>query len=49
MKVKAKFTGFDLTEGKEYDVVGETENYWVVCCDDGKVYYRDKCFFEEAK
>lgn len=46
MNVKAKFTGFDLTEGEEYEVVSETESYWAVRCDDGKVYYRDKDFFE---
>lgn len=46
-KVTSKVTGFGLTEGKEYYVYGESESYWVVRCNDGKIYYRDKAFFEE--
>lgn len=45
MKVKALFTGFDLTKGKVYDVIFEYDTVYELKCDTG-TYCRDKGFFE---
>lgn len=45
MKVRALFTGFDLTEGKIYDVIYEYDTVYELQCDNGR-YCRDKGFFE---
>ena len=45
MKVVALFTGFDLTEGKIYDVDFEYESVYELKCDTG-TYCRNKNFFE---
>lgn len=45
MKVKALFTGFDLTEGKIYDVGFEYDTVYELKCDTG-TYCRNKNFFE---
>lgn len=45
MKVKAKFTGFDLTEDKVYDVIFEYDTVYELQCDTG-TYCRNKDFFE---
>ncbi len=48
MKVKALFTGFDLTENKIYDVIYEYDTVYELRCDSG-VYCRPKEFFEVVK
>lgn len=45
MKVRALFSGFDLTEGKIYDVIYEYDTVYELECDTG-IYCRDKGFFE---
>ncbi len=45
MKVKALFTGFNLTEGKIYDVIFEYDTCYELKCDDG-IYCRYKGYFE---
>ena len=45
MKVKALFTGGDLTEGKIYDVIFEYDTVYELHCDTG-IYCRPKTFFE---
>lgn len=45
MKVKALGTGFDLTEGKEYEVIHEYDTVYELKCDTG-TYCRPKDFFE---
>lgn len=45
MKIKAKFTGADLTEGKVYDVIHEYATVYELQCDTG-TYCRNKNFFE---
>jgi hypothetical protein len=44
MKVKATFTGFDLTEDKIYEVKFEYETVYELKCDTG-MYCRPKGFF----
>lgn len=46
MKVKAKFTGFNLTKDKEYDVIFEYDTVYELICDEGKIFCRNKEFFE---
>jgi hypothetical protein len=46
MIVKAKFTGFGLTEGKEYEVLFEHDTVYELVCDNGGTYCRNKDFFE---
>lgn len=46
MRVRALFTGFELTKDKVYNVKSESETNYVIEGDDGKVYYRYKGFFE---
>lgn len=45
VKVKALFTGCDLTEGKIYDVIFEYDTVYELQCDTGQ-YCRPKTFFE---
>lgn len=45
LKVKALFTGFDLTEGRVYDVIFEYGTVYELQCDSG-IYCRAKEFFE---
>jgi len=45
MKVKALFTGYNLTENKVYTVECEYDTVYELKCDDG-VYCRNKNFFE---
>lgn len=45
MKVKSLFTGFNLTEGKVYEVIFEYDTVYELKCDDG-TYCRNKDFFE---
>lgn len=45
MKVKALFSGFDITEGKIYDVISEYDTVYKLKCDTG-TYCRNKDFFE---
>ncbi len=45
MKVKALVSGFDLTEGKIYDVIFEYDTVYELECDTG-TYCRPKSFFE---
>lgn len=45
MKVKALFTGFDLTEEKIYEVIYEYDTVYELRCDTG-IYCRNKEFFE---
>ncbi len=45
MKVRALFTGCDLTEGKIYDVIFEYDTVYELQCDTGQ-YCRPKTFFE---
>lgn len=45
MKVRALFTGFDLTEGKIYEVIFEYDTVYELQCDTG-IYCRNKNFFE---
>lgn len=45
MKVKALFTGFNLTKDKVYEVISEYDTVYELQCDDGR-YCRDKNFFE---
>jgi len=49
MKVKAKFTGVNLTKDKEYNVIFEYDTVYELTCDEGKVFCRDKAFFEIVK
>jgi hypothetical protein len=46
MKVRALFTGCNLTEGKEYDVIFEYDTVYKLICDEGKQFCRNKEFFE---
>lgn len=48
MKVKALYTGFDLTENKIYDVIYEYDTVYELRCDSG-VYCRPKEFFEVVR
>ena len=48
MKVKSLITGFDLTEGKIYDVIFEYDTVYELKCDTG-IYCRNKYFFEIVK
>jgi hypothetical protein len=48
MKVKALFTGCDLTENKIYEVLFEYDTVYELRCDTG-VYCRNKEFFEIVK
>lgn len=45
VKVRALFTGCDLTEGKIYDVIFEYDTVYELQCDTGQ-YCRPKTFFE---
>ena len=45
MKVKALVSGFDLTEGKIYDVIFEYDTVYELKCDTA-TYCRPKTFFE---
>ena len=45
MKVKALFTGFDLTKGKIYEVIFEYDTVYELQCDSGR-YCRFKEFFQ---
>lgn len=45
MKVKALFSGFDLTEGKIYNVISEYDTVYALKCDTG-TYCRNKNFFK---
>lgn len=45
MKVKATFSGFDLTEGKIYEVIFEYDTVYDLRCDTGR-YCRDKGYFD---
>lgn len=45
MRVRALFTGFDLTEGKVYEVINEYDTVYELNCDSG-CYCRAKEFFE---
>ena len=44
MKVKSLVSGFDLTEGKEYEVIFEYDTVYELKCDTGQ-YCRPKEFF----
>lgn len=46
MKVKAKFTGFNLTKDKIYDVIFEYDTVYELKCDADKIFCRNKDFFE---
>lgn len=46
MLVKALFTGFNLTKGKEYRVIFEYDSVYELMCDDNRIYCRSKTFFE---
>lgn len=48
MKVKALVSGFDLTEGKIYDVIFEHDTVYELECDTA-TYCRSKTFFEVVK
>lgn len=48
MKIKSLITGFELTEGKVYDVLFEYDTFYELECDDGNVYCRNKNFFSVA-
>jgi len=48
MKVKALFTGFDLTKDKVYDVIFEYDTVYELQCDTG-IYCRNKDFFQVVK
>jgi len=45
MKLKANFTGFNLTKDKVYDVIFEYDTVYELKCDTG-TYCRNKDFFE---
>lgn len=45
LKVRAKSTGYDLTEGKIYTVDMEYDSVYELRCDTG-TYCRNKDFFE---
>ena len=45
MKVKSLITGYDLTEGKIYEVIFEHVTVYELQCDTG-IYCRNKDFFE---
>lgn len=45
MKVKALFTGCNLTKDKIYEVIFEYDTVYELQCDDG-IYCRNKNFFE---
>ena len=45
VKIRALFTGCDLTEGKIYDVIFEYDTVYELKCDTGQ-YCRPKTFFE---
>ena len=45
MKVKSLISGFDLTEGKIYEVIFEYDTVYELKCDTG-TYCRNKNFFE---
>jgi hypothetical protein len=49
MVVKSVVTGFELTKDKEYEVIFEYDAVYELRCDDGKVYCRNKDFFEIMK
>ena len=49
MKVKAKFTGFNLTKDKVYDVIFEYDTVYELVCDEEKVFCRNKEFFKVIK
>jgi hypothetical protein len=46
MIVEAKFTGFELTAGKQYEVIFEYDTVYELVCDNGGIYCRNKGFFE---
>ena len=46
--VRALFTGYDLTEGKHYEVKYEYDTVYELMCDN-YVYCRPKGFFEEVE
>ncbi|WP_297419135.1 hypothetical protein [Clostridium sp.] len=46
MKIKSLISGFELTEGKIYEVIFEYTTVYEIKCDDGKIYCRNKDFFE---
>lgn len=48
MKVRALFTGFDLTKNKVYTVDYEYDTVYELKCDTG-IYCRNKDFFEIAE
>ncbi|MGD9381582.1 MAG: hypothetical protein PVI03_03985 [Candidatus Thorarchaeota archaeon] len=37
-----------LTEGKVYNVLGSHGGYYIMICDDGKEYTKDKTRFEKV-
>lgn len=45
LKVRSLISGFDLTEGKVYEVIFEYDTVYELRCDTG-VYCRNKNFFE---
>jgi hypothetical protein len=45
-KVKAKFTGFNLTKDTIYDVISEYDTVYEIVCDGGKQFCRNKDFFD---
>lgn len=45
MKVRALYTGLDLTKDKIYEVIHEYDTVYELRCDTGR-YCRDKNFFE---
>ncbi len=44
MKVRSIITGYDLTDGKEYEVIFEYDTVYELKCDTG-TYCRNKNFF----
>ncbi|MBQ7047038.1 MAG: hypothetical protein IJN85_04800 [Oscillospiraceae bacterium] len=46
--VKALFTGFDLIEGKEYEVIHEYDTVYEIKLKENCYICRDKTFFEIA-
>lgn len=46
MKVRALFTGFNLTKDNIYDVIFEYDTVYELKCDSGGIYCRNKDFFE---
>jgi hypothetical protein len=49
MKIRSLFDGYGLTKNKIYDVIFEHDSVYELMIDDGKVYCRNKNFFEIVK